>query len=231
MQWKYNKKMKEMGIRFPSGILLYGKSGTGKSMIVEALSKECEVPLIKVKSSSLYSKYFGESEENIRKIFNEAKQSVPIILFFDEIDCIGMKRGKIDNSNCNEDRIVSTLLTEMDGVNTSYNGILVIGACTDKDVLDEALLRPGRFDELIEMKIPNNSVERYDILMKLTRKLKMDDSVDLKELSDDNFTLNYSGADLHGLCREAEVNAIREGREGIINKNDFINAISTKYNC
>lgn len=222
--------MKEMGIRFPSGILLYGKSGTGKSIIVEALSKECEVPLIKVKSSLLYSKYFGESEENIRRIFSEAKQSVPIILFFDEIDCIGMKRGKIDNSNYSEDRIVSTLLTEMDGINSSDNGILVIGACTDKDVLDEALLRPGRFDEIIEMKIPSNSEERYDILMKLSRKLKLDDSVDLKELSEDDLTLNYSGADLHGLCREAEINSIRYGREGVISKEDFLNAIESKYN-
>lgn len=98
MQWKYSNKMKELNIKFPSGLLLYGPSGVGKGLIVQALSKECNVPLITVKSSSLYSKYFGETEENIRRIFNQAKQSIPIILFFDEIDCIGRKRSTTNSS-------------------------------------------------------------------------------------------------------------------------------------
>jgi len=193
-----------MGIRPPKGILLYGPPGCGKTLLAKAAATESGANFIAVKGPEVLSKWVGESEKAIREIFRRARRAAPALIFFDEIDAIAGARGR-DTSGV-IDRIVNQLLTEMDGIEP-LRGVVVIGATNRPDLLDPALLRPGRFDRIIYVPPPDVRA-RYEILKIHTRKIPLAEDVDLLELA--KMTEGYSGADLEALVREAVMLALRE---------------------
>ena len=195
----------EMGITPPKGILLYGPPGTGKTLLAKAIATESEANFISIKGPELLSMWVGESEKGVRKIFRRARQVAPCIVFFDELDAIATKRGK-DNSNGVSERVVNQLLTEMDGVESLHN-VVFIAATNRPDLIDSALLRPGRFDKLIMVPAPDEKA-REEILKVHTKNIKLDKDVDIKELA--NQTKGFSGADLEGLIREAALLVLQE---------------------
>ncbi len=206
VEWplKYPGMFEQMGIRAPKGILLYGPPGCGKTLLAKAVATESEANFIAVKGPEILSKWVGESEKAVREIFRRARRAAPAIVFFDEIDAIAPVRGH-DVSGVT-DRIVNQLLTEMDGVEP-LRGVVIIGATNRPDLLDSALLRPGRFDRIIFVPPPDVKA-RYEILKVHTRKIPLADDVDLVQLA--KATEGYSGADLEALVREAVMLALRE---------------------
>jgi len=206
VEWpiKYPHIFEQMGIRPPKGILLYGPPGCGKTLLAKAAATESGANFIAVKGPEILSKWVGESEKAIREIFKRARKAAPAIIFFDEIDAIAPVRGH-DVSGVT-DRIVNQLLTEMDGIE-ALRGVVVIGATNRPDLLDPALLRPGRFDRIIYVPPPDLKA-RYEILKIHTRKIPLAEDVDLVELA--RKTEGYSGADLEALVREAVMLALRE---------------------
>lgn len=216
---KNPEKFKKMGIRPPRGILLYGPPGTGKTLLAKAVATESEMNFISIKGPEVLSKWVGESEKAIREIFKKAKQSAPAIVFLDEIDSIAPRRGFYSDSGVTE-RIVNQLLTSMDGIE-NMEGIVVIGSTNRPDIIDAALLRPGRFDRLVYIPSPDKE-SRLKILQVHTRKMPLADDVDLKRIADR--LENYVGADIENICREAGMFAIRENREKVTMK-DFERAM------
>ncbi|HIQ50325.1 MAG TPA: AAA family ATPase [Nanoarchaeota archaeon] len=210
VEWpmKYRDAFERLGIKPPKGILLYGPPGCGKTHIVKALANESGANFISIKAGEILSKWFGESEQRIREIFRKARQVAPCIIFFDEIDSIAPRRGLLGDSHATE-RIVSQLLTEMSGIE-ELKDVVVIAATNRPDILDPALLRPGRFDKLIFVPPPDEK-GRYEILKVHTKNMPLAKDVDLKEIA--KRTENYSGADLEALCREAALFALRENIE------------------
>ncbi|MGB9634850.1 MAG: AAA family ATPase [Candidatus Micrarchaeia archaeon] len=186
------------GIKPPKGILLFGPPGTGKTLLMRALAKELEVGFYYVKASQLLSPYFGESERNVSEIFNIARKNAPAVLFFDEIDAIGKSR-EYSRGDEAAARVLSTILTEMDGLSAESN-VLVVGATNVPHMLDKALLRPGRLDKIIYMHLPDYE-GRLKILSIHTKNIPLGKGVDLKEIA--KRTERFSGADLSNLCREA----------------------------
>jgi len=207
VEWplKYPEKFKKFGIKPPKGVLLYGPPGTGKTLIAKAVANEAEANFISVKGPELLNKWLGESERAIRKIFKKAKQVAPCIIFFDEIDAIAQMRG-LDEGNRAVERVVNQLLTEMDGLE-ELEGVIVIGATNRPDILDPALLRPGRFDRLVYVRPPDKK-SRLAIFKIHTRNMPLADDVDLEELAE--LTEGYVGADIEAVCREAVMLALRE---------------------
>ena len=207
VEWplKNPEMFKRMGIRPPKGILLYGPPGTGKTMLAKAVAKESESNFILVNGPSLLSKWVGESEKAVREIFRKARQTAPTVLFFDEIDALVPRRGGIEDNKVNE-RIVNQMLTEMDGLET-LNDVLVLGATNRPDMVDPALLRPGRFDRVIFTPIPNVT-SRKKIFEVHTKKMPLAKDVNMQQLADR--TQGYVGADIEGVCREAAMFALRE---------------------
>jgi transitional endoplasmic reticulum ATPase len=205
IEWplKYSESFERMGITPPKGILLYGPPGCGKTLLARAVANESGANFISVKGPELLSKWFGESEQRIRELFRRAKQVAPAIIFFDEIDALAPRRGF--GMHEATERIVSQLLTEMSGIEET-KGVVVIAATNRPDLVDPALLRPGRIDRFILVPAPNEE-ERLHILKIHTKKMPLKD-VNLKELA--KKTEGYSGADLEALCREAAMNALRE---------------------
>ena len=195
----------KMGIRPPRGVLLYGPPGCGKTLLAKAVATESGANFIAVKGPEILSKWVGESEKAIREIFRRARQVAPAVVFFDEIDSIAPARG-MRHDTAVTDRIVNQLLAEMDGIQTLKN-VVVIGATNRADILDPALLRPGRFDRVIYVPPPDRRA-RLEILKVHTRKVPLADDVSLEKLAD--LTEGYSGADLEALVREAVVLALRE---------------------
>ncbi len=195
----------KMGIRPPRGVLLYGPPGCGKTLLAKAVATESGANFIAVKGPEILSKWVGESEKAIREIFRRARQVAPAVVFFDEIDSIAPARG-MRHDTAVTDRIVNQLLAEMDGIQTLKN-VVVIGATNRADILDPALLRPGRFDRVIYVPPPDRKA-RLEILKVHTRKVPLADDVDLEKLAE--LTEGYSGADLEALVREAVVLALRE---------------------
>jgi len=207
VEWplKYPDVFKRLGIRPPRGILLYGPPGTGKTLLAKAVATESEANFISVKGPEVLSKWVGESEKAIREIFRKAREASPCIVFFDELDAIAPRRGMHTDAGVT-DRIVNQILTEIDGIQI-LKDVVVIGATNRPDILDPALLRPGRFDRVIYVPPPN--VEgRYQILQIHTREMPLADDVDLRKLAE--LTEGYTGADLEAVCREAALTAARE---------------------
>ncbi|TFG33367.1 AAA family ATPase [Candidatus Thorarchaeota archaeon] len=195
---------KEMGIRSPKGVLLFGPPGTGKTLLAKAVATESEANFISVRGPEIFNKYVGESEKAVREIFKKARQTAPCVLFFDEIDAIMGSRGNRDDSGVSH-RIVNQFLAELDGMQTLQN-VLVIGATNRADILDPAVLRPGRFDAVVFVPPPDKSA-RLEIFKVHTKKMPLSEDVDLGKLAE--MTEGYSGADIEGLCREAAMTAVR----------------------
>lgn len=207
VEWplKRPEVFKRMGIRPPRGILLYGPPGTGKTLLAKAVAKESEANFILVNGPSLLSKWVGESEKAVREIFRKARQTAPTILFFDEIDALVPRRGGSSESRVNE-RVVNQMLTEMDGLE-SLNDVVIIGATNRPDIVDPALLRPGRFDRIILTPIPDEE-SRKKIFEIHTVEMPLAKDVSITQLA--KKTESYVGADIEGVCREAAMIALRE---------------------
>ncbi|MEN2974686.1 MAG: CDC48 family AAA ATPase [Candidatus Caldarchaeales archaeon] len=207
VEWplKYPEVFKRLGIRPPRGILLYGPPGTGKTLLAKAVATESEANFISVKGPEVLSKWVGESEKAVREIFRKARETAPCIVFFDELDAIAPRRGLHADAGVT-DRIVNQLLTEMDGIQT-LKGVVIIGASNRPDILDPALLRPGRFDRVIYVPPPDID-GRYQIFQIHTRGMPLSDDVDLSKLA--SITEGYTGADIEAVCREAAILAMRE---------------------
>ncbi len=222
VEWpmKYPESFTRMGIRPSRGILLYGPPGTGKTLLAKAVAKESEANFIQVKGPSLLSMWVGKSEEGMRKIFERARQVAPCVIFFDEIDSLAGKRGVEMGTKVTE-RVLNQMLAEMDGLE-DLKDILVIGATNRPDMLDPALLRPGRFDKILLVNAPD-SKGRLNILKIHTEKMPLGDGKKLfNEKEKQNFleelskkTEGYTGADLESLAREAALLSLRESIESI----------------
>ena len=223
VEWplKHPEYFKDMGIDPPKGILLYGPPGCGKTLLAKAVATESEANFIAVKGPEILSKWVGESEKAIREIFSKARQAAPCIIFFDEIDSIVPRRGVRYDSGVT-DRIVNQLLTELDGL-VRLEGVVVIGATNRPDIIDPALLRPGRFDRIIYVPPPDKKA-RLEILKVHTRKMPLAPDVNLQEIAE--LTEGYTGADLAALCREAAMTALREyGKPGEVKMEHFKKAM------
>ena len=203
---KHPDAFRRLGIRPAKGFLLYGPPGTGKTLIAKAVARESEANFIATKASDLLSKWYGESEQQVSRLFQRARQVAPTVIFIDEIDSLAPQRGGMMGEPAVTERVVNTLLAEMDGLE-ELNGIVVIGATNRPTLLDPALLRPGRFDELVYVTIPDREGRRK-ILGIHTRDMPLAEDVSLDDLADR--TQGYTGADLEDLVRRAGMHALRE---------------------
>jgi transitional endoplasmic reticulum ATPase len=194
----------KLGIEAPKGVLLHGPPGTGKTLLAKAVASETFAHFISISGPEIMSKYYGESEENLREIFTEAEENAPSIIFIDEIDSIAPKRDEVQGEL--ERRVVAQLLATMDGLE-ARGKVVVIGATNRANALDPALRRPGRFDREIEIGIPNRDARRA-VLQIHTRGMPLAKDVDLDRMAD--LTHGYVGADLSALCKEAAMNALRK---------------------
>jgi len=194
-----------MGIKPPKGILTYGPPGTGKTLLAKAIANESGANFILVKGPELLSMWVGKSEEGVRKVFERARQVAPCIIFFDEIDSIATRRG-MDVGSRVHDQVLNQLLAEMDGLE-ELRGVVVIGATNRPDMLDPALLRPGRFDRLLLVSPPDKK-GRLEIFKIHTKNMPLAKDVKLEELADK--TEGYVGADIEAVCREAALLVLRE---------------------
>ena len=207
VEWPLKAKevFEKIGVRPPKGVLLFGPPGTGKTLLAKAVANESGANFISVKGPEIFSKWVGESEKAIREIFRKARQSAPCIIFFDEIDAIAPKRGR-DLSSAVTDKVVNQLLTELDGMEEPKD-VVVIAATNRPDIIDPALLRPGRLDRVILVPVPDEKA-RLDIFKIHTRGMNLAEDVSLEELA--KKTEGYTGADIEALCREAAMLAVRE---------------------
>ncbi|URZ15822.1 CDC48 family AAA ATPase [Clostridium felsineum] len=206
---KYSERFKLAKIKPPKGILLTGSSGTGKTLVARALATESEINFITVKGPELLSKWVGESERSIREIFKKARQSAPSIIFFDEIDAILPSRGNGGSGSHIDEHIVGQFILEMDNID-ELQGILVLAATNRPDLIDRALLRPGRFDLIIELPIPDYDT-RLSILNIYCKTRHLDPDISLDELA--KRTNGMTGADLASLCHRTAMFAIKESIE------------------
>jgi proteasome regulatory subunit len=211
----------KIGIEPPKGVLLYGPPGTGKTLLAKAVAHETEATFIRIIGSELVQKFIGEGARLVREIFNMAKEKAPTILFIDELDAIGSQRLKIATSGDREvQRTLMQLLSELDGFEMRGD-VKIIGATNRVDILDPALLRPGRFDRMIEFPIPDEE-SRKAIFKIHTRKLRVEETIDINRLV--SLTEGATGADIKAIATEAGMFAIRKDADKIINK-DFFEAI------
>ncbi|MFA6023316.1 MAG: CDC48 family AAA ATPase [Candidatus Pacearchaeota archaeon] len=218
VEWplQYPESFKRIGIRAPRGILLYGPPGTGKTLLAKAVAKESEANFIQVKGPSLLSMWVGKSEEGVRKIFERARQVAPCIIFFDEIDSLAPRRGTDSGTKVTE-RVLNQILAEMDGLE-ELNNVTVIGATNRPDMLDTALLRPGRFDRILLVQAPNRE-GRLQILKIHTKKMPLAKDVSIEDLADK--IEGFVGADIENFVREAAMLALRDDIE--------VKQVSKKY--
>ncbi|CCH59043.1 hypothetical protein TBLA_0B02000 [Henningerozyma blattae CBS 6284] len=216
LEWpnKYEPIFKNCPLRLRSGILLYGYPGCGKTLLANAIAEQCGLNFITIKGPEILNKYIGASEQNIRELFDKAMSIQPCILFFDEFESIAPKRGH--DSTGVTDRIVNQLLTQMDGAE-GLDGVYVLAATSRPDLIDPALLRPGRLDKSIICDMPNHQ-EREEILQTITsvntnlpNKIIIDENVNLNDIAQK--TENYTGADLQGLCYNAYLKAVHRSLE------------------
>ena len=207
IEWplKYPEAFVRLGIKAPKGILLYGPPGTGKTLLAKAVAKESESNFIQVKGPSLLSMWVGKSEEGIRKVFSRARQVSPCIVFFDEMDALAGKRGLETGAKVTE-RVLNQLLAEMDGIEDLTN-VVIIGATNRPDMLDGALLRPGRFDRILLVGASDKE-GRLQIFKIHTKNMPLASDVNISKIIDQ--TEGYVGADIESLVREAAMLALRE---------------------
>jgi len=208
VEWPLKKPevFKRMGINPPRGILLYGPPGSGKTLLARAVATESEANFISIKGPEMFSKWVGESEKAIREVFRKGRTAAPAIIFFDELDAIVPRRGLGYADSGASERVISQLLAELDGIETLQN-VLVIAATNRPDILDPAVMRPGRFDRLIYVPSPD-----FDSLKEIFKihagSMPLSKDVSLDELA--RKAQGYSGADIEAICREAAMNALRE---------------------
>lgn len=214
VEWplKYGKIFRKMNASPPKGILMYGPPGTGKTMLAKAVATESEANFISIKGPEFLSKWVGESEKAVRETFRKARQAAPCVIFMDEIDSIATSRGSGDDSHVTE-RVISQLLTELDGLE-GLQDVVVIAATNRPDMIDPALLRPGRFDRMVEIGLPDLE-SRKSILTIQTANTPLADDVDLNVVADK--TEGYTGADLSAVVNEAIMDAVRE----LVKSNDM----------
>ncbi len=223
VQWplKHPDAFKRMGIKPPSGVLLYGPPGSGKTLLAKAVANESGANFISIRGPEVFTMWVGESERKVREIFRRAKQVAPAIIFFDEIDALAPRRGMEAGTRVTE-TVVSQILTEMSGLEELHN-VVVIAATNRPDILDSALLRPGRFDR--QMMVPAPDVKsREEIFNIYTKNMPMEKGIDLKRMARE--TDGYTGADIESICREAALNALRKDMKAkTVSRNDFEKAM------
>lgn len=212
----------EMGVKPPSGVLLFGPPGTGKTLLAKAIANETSANFIAIKGPELNSKWFGETERAIREVFRKARMVAPCVIFFDEIDSMIRIRGS-SNAEPWMDRMINQFLTEMDGLDKKGQ-VIVVGATNRPELLDPAILRPGRFDRLIYVPTPDQEA-RKEILKVHTKNMKLEEDVNLSELV--NKMEYFVGADIENLCREAAMMALREDNKARkVGHQHFLTALS-----
>ncbi|KAI5334128.1 hypothetical protein L3X38_024261 [Prunus dulcis] len=207
---EHPEKFEKFGMSPSKGVLFYGPPGCGKTLLAKAIANECQANFISVKGPELLTMWFGESEANVREIFDKARGSAPCVLFFDELDSIATQRGSsVGDAGGAADRVLNQLLTEMDGMSAKKT-VFVIGATNRPDIIDPALLRPGRLDQLIYIPLPDEE-SRYQIFRACLRKSPVSKDVDIRALA--KYTQGFSGADITEICQRACKYAIRENIE------------------
>jgi transitional endoplasmic reticulum ATPase len=213
----YPEKYLKFGQNPSKGVLLYGPPGCGKTLLAKAVATECNANFISVKGPELLNMYVGESESNVRQLFDKARGSAPCVLFFDEIDSIGKARSATSHDGGVTDRVLNQMLAEMDGMNQKKN-VFVIGATNRPGQLDSALLRPGRLDQLVYIPLPD-AKSRLSILKARLRKAPYDSSIDLEGIA--RHIEGFSGADIAEICQRAAKLAIRESIEAELANKDL----------
>ncbi|AIF82434.1 AAA family ATPase, CDC48 subfamily [Candidatus Nitrososphaera evergladensis SR1] len=219
IEWplKHGDLFTEADVRPPKGILLYGPPGTGKTMMAKAVATTSEANFISIKGPELISKWVGESEKGVREVFRKARQAAPCVVFFDELDSIAPRRGGESEGDARvTERVISQMLTEMDGLE-DLKGVVVIGATNRPDIIDEALLRPGRFDRILEIPIPDKEARRQ-IFQVHTERKPIDSDVNLDKLVE--MTDGMTGADIAAIVNAAAMSAIKEHVVSSSNKNE-----------
>src|SRR5919205_154696 len=208
IEWplKHADLFNQADVKPPKGLLLYGPPGTGKTMIAKAVATTSEANFISVKGPELLSKWVGESEKGVREIFRKARQAAPCIVFFDELDAVAPRRGRSEGDAHVTERVISQMLTEMDGLE-DLKGVVVVGATNRPDIIDEALLRPGRFDRILEVPLPDKEA-RKEILRIHTKRKPLDNTVNIERLVE--LTEGYTGADIAAITNAAAMSAIKE---------------------
>merc|ERR1711906_108468 len=214
----YPEQFAKFGMSPSRGVLFYGPPGCGKTLLAKAIANECQSNFISIKGPELLTMWFGESEANVREIFDKARQSAPCVLFFDELDSIANQRGNsAGDAGGAGDRVLNQLLTEMDGMG-SKKTVFIIGATNRPDIIDSALMRPGRLDQLIYIPLPDEK-SRLSIFKANLRKSPLARDVDVDTLA--SFTNGFSGADITEICQRACKFAIRESIERDIERERF----------
>jgi len=211
---KKPKKYREMGAKIPRGILLYGKPGTGKTLIAKAIAGEAEVPFISMSGSEFIEMFAGLGASRVRKLFEKAKKLAPCIIFIDEIDAIGSRRTSNSGAETENNQTLNQLLVEMDGFNSTET-VIVLAATNRPEMLDKALLRPGRFDRQIVVPTPD-IVGREEILKLHSKDKKFADDINFKDLAGD--TAGFTGAELANVLNEAAIIATRNNKPAIDQK-------------
>ncbi|KAK7337414.1 hypothetical protein VNO77_17986 [Canavalia gladiata] len=203
-----HKDLFSSGLRKRSGVLLYGPPGTGKTLLAKAVATECSLNFLSVKGPELINMYIGESEKNVRDIFQKARSARPCVIFFDELDSLAPARGASGDSGGVMDRVVSQMLAEIDGLSDSSQDLFIIGASNRPDLIDPALLRPGRFDKLLYVGVNSDASYRERVLKALTRKFKLHEDVSLYSIAS-KCPPNFTGADMYALCADAWFHAAK----------------------
>ncbi|KAH0660381.1 hypothetical protein KY289_029129 [Solanum tuberosum] len=203
-----HKDLFSSGLRKRSGVLFYGPPGTGKTLLAKAVATECSLNFLSVKGPELINMYIGESEKNVRDIFQKARSARPCVIFFDELDSLAPARGASGDSGGVMDRVVSQMLAEIDGLNDSTQDLFIIGASNRPDLIDPALLRPGRFDKLLYVGVNSEASYRERVLKALTRKFKLKEDISLLSIAK-RCPPNFTGADMYALCADAWFHAAK----------------------